>query len=294
MEYDPRLTPARPDLAASHLRGTIEARSYSEGRRERIVSGVVDMRGEPSPGASLVTQALRGETFVVYEIEEGWAWGQLENDSYVGYLPAASLAPTGPDATHRVNALSTFLYPGPSMKLPVQHALPMNALLSVGAIEGEFARVEDEGFVWAAHLSSLAEPEEDFAAIAEKFINAPYLWGGRTAQGIDCSGLVQTSLGAVCHPAPRDTDMQEAALGDCLIDGDAAARPPATWDLTLQRGDLVFWRGHVGIMLDPLTLLHANGHHMLVAAEPLVQAAARIHNNSFGPVTSVRRLNTAK
>ncbi|MGE3247627.1 MAG: NlpC/P60 family protein [Beijerinckiaceae bacterium] len=285
--FDPRLTPARPGLAAAHLRGQVEAAHFVEGRHERVVAGIADLRGEPSPGAGVTTQTLRGESVNVYEIEEGWAWVQLDADGYVGYMPAAALAPEGQPATHRVAVLSTFLYPGPSMKMPVSLILPLNARLAVTGIEGDFARIEDEGFVWAAHLTGLNEHEPDFVAVAERFIGVPYLWGGKSAHGIDCSGLVQISLAAAGIAAPRDTDMQQAALGTALAEGETADAP---WLRDLRRGDLIFWRGHVGIMRDVQTLLHANGHHMLVASEPLVQALERIRGKSYGEVTSVRRI----
>ena len=287
---DSRLTPARPDLAAEYLRSSVQAARYTQGRAEYVVAGIADMRGEPSPGASVTTQALRGEHVQVYEVEEGWAWCQLKNDGYVGYLPAAALAPMDLPATHRVHVLSTFLYPGPSMKLPALLSLPLNAAISVTGMDGPFARIGQEGFVWAAHLEPPGASAFEYTAIAECFIGAPYLWGGKSVHGIDCSGLVQTALAAAGIAAPRDTDMQEAALGQALVEGEVAKQPVEQWTCSLQRGDLVFWRGHVGIMRDAHNVLHANGHHMLVASEPLVEAVRRISINSFGAVTSVRRL----
>ena len=169
MTFDKRRTPARPDLAAAHLRGKIDAPRYVEGRREEIVAEVADMRNAPSPEAGLDTQAIRGERVTVYEIEEGWAWGQLERDFYVGFLPAAALRPAGPAPTHRVNVLRTFLYPGASMKLAVEQAVPLNGELCVREFSGDFARVGEEGFVWAGHLAPVAAFEKDFVAVAERF-----------------------------------------------------------------------------------------------------------------------------
>jgi hypothetical protein len=280
--FDRRLTPARPDIAAAHLRGRVEAEHFVEGKSEEIVFELADMRSAPSFAAGLDTQAIRGERVTVYEIDEGWAWGQLERDSYVGFLPAAALKPAGPAPTHRIRVLRTFLYPGASMKLPVEQALPLNAEVCVTEFRGDFARLGDEGFVWAGHLGEIAVFEPDFVSVADQFVGVPYLWGGKTALGLDCSGLVQTLLAAAGIRAPRDTDMQEKALGDAVqVQPDLAG---------LQRGDLIFWKGHVGLMRDERTLLHANGHHMLVASEPLAEAVARIEAKSFGKVTSIRRL----
>lgn len=279
--FDRRRTPARPDLAAAHLRGTIEAPRYAQGAQEEVVVEVAGLRNAPSSDAGLDTQAIRGERVTIYEIEEGWAWGQLERDSYVGFMPAAALKAAGPAPTHRVNVLRTFLYPGPSMKMPVEQALPLNAELRVTDIIGDFARIGEEGFVWAGHLAPSDTFENDFVAVAERFIGAPYLWGGKTMLGLDCSGLVQTALQAAGLSAPRDTDMQEQELGASIGSVDLQG---------LQRGDLIFWKGHVGIMQDAQTLLHANGHHMLVASEPLAQAVSRIAAKSFGSVTRVKRL----
>ncbi len=280
--FDRRVVPARADIAAAHLCGQIESARFVEGVREQIVVEAADMRNAPSTSAPLDTQAIRGERMVVYEIEEGWAWGQLERDSYVGYLPAAALAPETDTPTHRVKVLRTFLYPGPSMKLPVEQALPLNAQLAINEISGDFARIGGEGFVWAQHIAPVDSYETDFVAVAERFTGVAYLWGGKTSLGLDCSGLVQTSLAAAGIAAPRDTDMQENSLGiDVQFNRDLSG---------LQRGDLIFWKGHVGIMRDAQTLLHANGYHMMAVSEPLASAAARIAAQTSGAMTSVKRL----
>ena len=280
--FDRRRTPARPDLAAEHLRGTIEARSYAAPRVMRVAEECVPLRAAPTPDTMLDTQAIFGERIAIYEDEDNWAWGQLQRDLYVGYLNPNALMRDDAAPTHRVRVPRTLAYPGLSMKLPIVMALPMGAQLDVVARHGDFAEVRNLGCVWAAHLASLDEYEPDFVAVAELFLNVPYLWGGKTALGLDCSGLVQVSLQAAGVEAPRDTDMQAAELGEPVAVGDDLAG--------LRRGDLIFWKGHVGIMRDERNLLHANGHHMLVASEPLAQARDRILANAKSPITAVKRL----
>jgi len=281
MTFDRRFTPARPDLAAAHLKGHVEATIFVEGREMQVVGPIADVRSGPTPDASLDTQALCGERVTVYEEHEGWAWGQLNRDSYVGYLPAHLLGPAPRGPTHRVSALRTFVYPAPNMKVPPLEALPLGAEVTVET-DGEYVRVADHGFVYARHLQPMSQYEPDFVAVAEKFLGVPYLWGGKTALGLDCSGLVQISLAAAGIAVPRDTDVQARAIG---------AELPLDEPLNLRRGDLVFWKGHVGIMCDEVTLLHANAHHMLVAREPFAEARGRILANSFGAVTAVKRLS---
>jgi cell wall-associated NlpC family hydrolase len=235
------------------------------------------------PDAPLDTEALMGETVTVYEEREGWSWVQLQADRYVGYMPSEALGPPGAPPTHCVAALRTFVYPGPDLKLPPRLHLSLAAAVTVSGASGDYSRLASGGFVWSGHLSPLGQHERDFVAVAERLVGTPYLWGGKTSLGLDCSGLVQLSLAAAGIAAPRDTDMQEAALGTAIS--------LLTPDLSgLQRGDLVFWRGHVGIMLDAVRLLHANGHHMAVAIEALAEAEARIRANTFGPITTVKRL----
>lgn len=276
---DKRLTPARPNLAAEHLRGVVEAERYAPGRSMRVLDATAALRRAPSPDAPLDTEALHGETVTVYDInDEGWAWGQLDQDGYVGWLPAGALIDMPAEPTHRVAPLRTFLYPGPSIKLPPVAALSLGSRVRVERLHGDFA-VTAQGAIFAAHLDPVDRNEPDFVAVAERFVGVPYLWGGRTSLGLDCSGLAQVSLAAAGIRAPRDSDMQEAAVGSPVAPGAA-----------LRRGDLVFWRGHVGLMQDASTLLHANGHFMLVTSEPLAEAVARIEAKGGGPVTSVRRL----
>ena len=280
--FDRRLTAIRADLAAGHLRGLVDAPRYAKGRAMRIIAASAPLRRAPQADAPLETEALFGEIVTIYDQGEGWAWAQLERDQYVGYLPSTALgAPAEP--THRVAALRTHAYPGSAIKLPPRMALSLGAQLRVVRQDGDFSVSEDGLHLWSRSVAELSANEPDWVAVAERFIETPYLWGGRTSEGIDCSSLVQTSLMASGIAAPRDSDMMEASLG----------KPIAIDDPTspLARGDLIFWKGHVGIMRDPVTLLHANGWHMKTVSELLAQVRERIAASGGGAVTSVRRLS---
>jgi len=279
--FDPRLTPVRADLAAKHLEGTVSSARYVEGTLREVVEPQAPLRRAPLPDASLFTEALMGERITIYETtDEGWAWGQLADDEYVGWVPANALGAPGVAPTHRVSALRTFVFPGPDIKLSPVAALPFGARLALVRRQEPFAVVAD-GYVPAQHLAPVGAPERDFVALAERFVGVPYLWGGKTSLGIDCSGLVQVALTACGVACPRDSDMQERALGTPVAtDRDLA---------DLRRGDLVFWEGHVAIVRDPATLLHANAHQMAVAVEPLPVALDRIRRTG-SEVTSVKRL----
>jgi cell wall-associated NlpC family hydrolase len=247
-----------------------------------VIEASAPLRRSPEPDAPLETEALFGEGVTVYDESEGWAWAQLERDGYVGYLPAIALGqPSAP--THRIAALRTHAYPGPSIKIPPRMALSLGARVTVARRKGDFAVTADGLWIWARHLAEADTRSLDFVAVAELFLNAPYLWGGRTSEGIDCSGLVQAGLTAAGIVAPRDSDMMEADLG-----------APVPAGATLARGDLIFWKGHVGVLRDAGTLIHASGWHMAVVSEPLAEAQARIAaNGGGGMLTSVRRLTAS-
>ncbi|QFU17446.1 C40 family peptidase [Microvirga thermotolerans] len=286
MTFDRRTTPVRADLADERLRGLVEAERFTAGTHRRIACAVTSLHRHPSPEAPVDTQAIWGESVTVYDEHEGWAWVQLHDDGYVGYLRSDDLGAPDPEPTHRVRALRTFVYPGPNLKLPHGGWLTLNSKVAVAEIEGDYARLATGGFVYAPHLSALGTWESDPVAVAERFLHTPYLWGGKTSLGLDCSGLAQTALSAAGIAAPRDSDMQEARLGTPV---------PVTPGLSgLQRGDLVFWKGHVGLMVDATRLIHATGHTMQVLVEPLSVAEERIRLTSYGPISSVKRLPLRK
>jgi len=287
LTLDPRVNVFRPDLADARLEGEVAADRFVAGEPRRIVAPLAAIRRAPRSDAAIDSEALKGEIVHVFEeTVEGWAWVQLATDGYVGYVSSDALGPVDPAPTHRVTALRTFVYPAADMKLPPVAALSLGSLLALGpAAETRntpyFWLADFSGAVVARHVETLdAPPAADFVAVAERFLNLPYLWGGRSSLGLDCSGLVQLSLAAAGVQAPRDTGQQEGAIG-ALVEGGLAG--------TLQRGDLVFWKGHVGILRDPETLLHASGLQMMVVSEPLAQVLSR-YNAAGIAVSAVRRI----
>ena len=282
MSFDRRVTPARADLAAEFLLGQVEAKRYVAGQERSIAAASAPLRRARLRRCAARNRSALWRGVVVYEEAGGWAWAQLLRDGYVGYLPATALvAPLEP--THRVAALRTHAYPGPSMKLPPRMALSLGALARVEATEGDFA-VTGRGPA-ALCASSRAESEGSrpiSSPSPNAFSKRPISGAGARRKGSTVPASCRAALAAAGIAAPRDSDMMEASLGAPISVDD---------DLThLRRGDLVFWKGHVGVMRDAETLLHANGWHMKVVSEPLAVARARIAENAYGAITSIRRL----
>ncbi len=278
---DPRFHAYRDDLAAEGLRGRVTAERFVTGIEHRVRVGVAPLRRTPGRDGRLDTELLFGETFTVFEDRDGWAWGQSRIDDYVGYVPAAALAEDTVKPTHRVAVLRTYLSPAPELKIPPVDALALNGLVAVAETGDRYCRLITGGWVVAAHLAPLADHESDFVAVARRFLGVPYLWGGRTSLGLDCSGLVQVALQAAGIACPRDSDVQAAALGRAIDPADPAR---------LERGDLVFLPDHAGFVEDGGLLLHANAHDMAVSLHPLAEVLERERRLRGNTITAVRRL----
>jgi hypothetical protein len=283
---DPRVNAFLPELADTRLSGLVEAKQFVDGTPKRVAVASTPLRMRPSREAPYDSELILGEAVRVFgDVEGGWSWVQNETDRYVGFVRTDALGPLAPEPTHRVTALRTFVYPGPDMKLPPQIALSLGsriALADTVETRGTLFRLVANGTkaVVASHVAPLdTPPEPDYVAVAERFLNVPYLWGGRTSIGLDCSALVQLSLMAAGIDAPRDTDMQRDQLGTPVEGG---------IDGALRRGDLIFWPAHVAILTAPDRIVHASGHHMMVVTEPLGEAVARI-GAIKGPPTAVKR-----
>ena len=279
--HDPRLTPARPEVAAKYLEGKVRATRFVEGEEFSVTDAIAPLREGPAADAMLSTQALKGERVTIYDRnDEGFAWGQLASDGYVGWIADAALTKPAAAPTHKITALRTFAFPGPSIKLPPVETLPMGARLTVVGEAGAFAITDEGRYLPRSHVGSLDAMEQDFVAVAERFIGTPYLWGGKSSLGIDCSGLVQVSLNAAGTGCPRDSDMQQDGLGRALSPAEMTK---------LQRGDLIFWKGHVAIVRDADTIVHANAHHIATVIENTREAITRI-KAAGSEVTAIKRL----
>ncbi|MEM6587566.1 MAG: NlpC/P60 family protein [Pseudomonadota bacterium] len=274
---DRRRTPANARVAAERLRGTVDVPRYVEGIQARVLKPTVDLMA--APGGARDRQLCFGEAVTIYEVHNGWAFVEASRDGYVGYMTSRDIGDLQ-DRTHRVTARATHLYPQPDFKIHDRQMLSFGSELAIkGPVDGRFSETGDGLFVPTSHVTPLDKFEDDPVTVAERLLGTPYLWGGNSSFGTDCSGLVQMACLACGIPCPGDADMQEEELGHSLAG-----------DVPLRRGDLLFWQGHVAWMADADTLIHANAYHMATAYEPLNAALDRIERQGDGRVTSRKRL----
>ncbi|MCW5943035.1 MAG: C40 family peptidase [Fimbriimonadaceae bacterium] len=271
-DLDPRLHPYRADLAGETLRGRVPSDRFVAGTRTQVVKPVSTVRGEPRVENSATSQLVYGEVFIVFEEREGWSWGQNETDGYVGYVRTDDLSPEVVGATHRIAAVRTLVFAEPSYKAPVIEELGFQSQIRVVGERDRYSALCQGGWIVTAHAVPLDHVDPDYLATARRFVETPYRWGGRSGFGIDCSALVQACLAHAGVPVRRDSDMQAATLGEALPEG-AAPRS----------GDFVFWPGHVAMLLDQHTVIHAASTPLKVCVEPLAIAQQR------NPPESLRR-----
>ncbi|NKC03448.1 C40 family peptidase [Brucella haematophila] len=269
---DRRLNAYRADLADERLTDKVEAARFIAGTEMQVTASVVDLRSEPRPDSGPQTQIIYGDTVRVFEEMDGWCWVQAERDGYTGYVSASFIEKPQGAATHMVTVPRSFVYPGSDLRFPHTQALSLGSRVRiVGSSETrgtQYAVLESGEAMIASHLAPIGEHAADYVAVSETLLHTPYLWGGTSGFGIDCSGLVQLSMWVAGRKVLRDSDMQQNTLGTVL-------EPNGNYS-NLQRGDLVFWKGHVAICAAPDMLIHASGHTMTVTLEPLQDAIKRI------------------
>ena len=293
--FSARLTPARPDVAAAYLEGKVEADRFVRGTDHQVTSSVLPIRREPHADAMQETQSLFGEVFTVYDEADGWAWGQAAFDGYVGYVETHGLSAPVDIPTHRVRALRSYRFPEPDLKSAPLGLLSMNAKLTLtGEVsdDGKWHREARGGWLFGDHLIARGDRAADPVAVMEAFLGAPYFWGGRESLGLDCSGLIQNGYELAGLPIPRDADMQEVFLGaeGCGEVLWTRGESSGDWsDVDLARGDLVYWRGHTGVMADERHMLHANATHMAVTRDDLAAMIAHLDRDKDNPVTRIVR-----
>ena len=271
---DRRITPATGGTAHVSLRGTVAAERFVEGRAAAVAVPLADLCA--GPGGARDRQLLLGAAVTVITEEAGHAFVQAAADGYCGWVAAGALGPAVA-ATHRLAAASSHLYPAPDLKQRELCAIAHGARLRIVAQHGRFAETDAGAFVPARHLKPVAEAEEDPVAVAALYLGVPYLWGGNSRWGIDCSGLVQAALSACGIACPGDSDLQFRHFGEAVLPHD------------IRRGDLVFWKGHVALAIGPEEVVHANAHAMAVTRERLVEVQARIAEAGEGEMLGVRR-----
>ena len=276
---DRRITPANGRVAHVSLRGQIEADRYVEGTPAQIAVPVANLLARPNGPRD--RQLLFGETVLVLDRDADFAFIRADKDGYCGYLAEPDLT-AAQQATHWVSAPASILYQGAGLKTPDVMALSHGARLTISADRGDFLETGDGLFVPRPHIRDLGNWLSDPAAVAEAFLGTPYLWGGNSFTGIDCSGLIQAALVACGMRCPGDSDLQEKALGR-----------PLSPDARYARGDLFFWPGHVAMAVSADRLIHANGYQSAVGYETIAECIARIDAQGEGPLTGRRRLDRA-
>ncbi len=281
-DNDPRVTPARGDIAADWLDGFLKADKFVKPKKSVITATAANLYKNPDYRTGIETQLLYGETFDILEEKDDWVWGQSQTDGYVGYIKAENISPEKVTPTHQVINIGAWALDEADMKSRPMKQHSFGSLVEVIDYDDKFYLLSDHTYMFAGHLRALDEPDADPVGHAFRFLGVPYLWGGRSCAGIDCSALIQLCHAQCGISMPRDADMQQKSVGKALgTDFNAVSLVP---------GDLIFWQGHVGMMIDARNMIHANTRAMAVSIDELSEYAKFKGENERRPITAIKRI----
>ena len=276
MIFDTRITPIRRDLASTAYKAVVKRKKYVTAKLATVKSAFTPLYS--NKGSKLSTQLLYGEECDVFETKNGWSWIQSRRDNYVGYTPTIHLTRKIYKPNSKVISLRTVIYTKPDIKSVTKGYLSFNSLVEVIKIKGKYSLIKNLGWCPSLDLVKIKSSKFNHIDLSKQYLDTPYLWGGRDSMGIDCSGLVQNLHQINNRPFPRDTDMQEIFVTN-----------EVKYEKDLKAGDLVFWKGHVAMMIDNSNIIHANAFHMKTAIEPLSTAKKRILKSN-GKIKKLGRL----
>ena len=276
MIFDTRITPIRRDLASTAYKAIVKRKKYVTAKLATVKSAFTPLYS--NKGSKLSTQLLYGEECDVFETKNGWSWIQSRRDNYVGYTPTINLTRKIYKPNSKVISLRTVIYTKPDIKSVTKGYLSFNSLVEVIKIKGKYSLIKNLGWCPSLDLVKIKSSKFNHIDLSKQYLDTPYLWGGRDSMGIDCSGLIQNLHQINNRPFPRDTDMQEIFVTN-----------EVKYEKDLKAGDLVFWKGHVAMMIDNSNIIHANAFHMKTAIEPLSTAKKRILKSN-GKIKKLGRL----